>query len=104
MNSLIQRLEYIEEKCGDKKKGKKKEEEKELDEFTRLRKKIAREVKAVREQISSRNELLGETENNQATVKLSVDIRSKIRDVKKEVELLSNLQKKEQSKFEDKKS
>jgi hypothetical protein len=50
MNSLIERLQYIEEKCGDKKKTNKKgEEEKEMDEFTRLRKKVAREVKEVRQ-------------------------------------------------------
>jgi hypothetical protein len=47
---------------------------------------------------------LGETDNNAATVKMSVSIRGKIRDITKEVDALSNMQKKEQGKLEDKKA
>jgi len=61
MLQLIKTLETIEEKCNDKKrkeKEKKEQELAELDEFTRMKKKISQELKEARKEIEERNSLL----------------------------------------------
>jgi predicted nucleic acid-binding Zn-ribbon protein len=104
MNSLIEKLQVIEQACGDKRNKKQiLEDEKKLDDFTRLKKKISRDIKDVRQQIEERNQLLGTTSNNLATVKMSTSIRQKLKEIQKDTETLNNLQKTEQEKIEKKK-
>lgn len=52
MNSLIEKLQVIEQTCSDKRNKKQiLEDEKKLDDFTRLKKKISRDIKDVRQVI-----------------------------------------------------
>jgi len=102
MNDLLKRVEDIRDACVDPKKKKQQEDEdKKLDDFMRLKKKIANEVREIRKQIEERDELFGKTgENNPQGVRMSSDIRTRIRDVSKEVEQLDQLQKREVEKIE----
>jgi len=105
MNSLMVKLEFIQQQCADPKDRKKKQEdEKNMDDFTKLRKKIAQQIKDVRTQLEERNELLGKTENNTTTVRMSAEIRAKIKGIVKDTETLDSLQKKEFQKIEDRKA
>lgn len=94
MNELMTRLEIISDQCMDpKKKKQKEEEEKAMDDFQRLKKKIAEEVKDIRHRIEERNELLSKNENNPTSVRMSSEIRTKIKELKKKSEELDRIQK-----------
>jgi len=105
MNELMRKLETISEKCiDDKKKKEKQEEEKNLDEFTRLKKKISKDIKSVREHINERNELLGKSENNTSTVKMSAEIRGQLKTILKEIDQLKTMVDHDNEKIEKKKA
>jgi len=105
LDSVIQRLEFVADKCRDPKERKQKEkEESQMDEFTRLKKQIAKEVKETRKEIEERNSLLGETSNTVATAKQSQSIRNKIREIEANTETLRALQEKQEKKLEKKKA
>lgn len=105
LDSLIARMELVADKCGDPRDKKKKEQdEAAMDEFTRLRRQIAREVKETRQDIERRNELLGETSNTVVTAKQSAGIRTRIKEIEADVERLGALQKKAADKIEKKKT
>jgi len=74
-----------------------------MDDFTRLKKKISRDIKDVRLRIKERNDLLGKTDNNTVTVKMSAQIRTQIKECMKQIEELSVLQQQDQEKLEKKK-
>jgi len=87
-----------------KKKKAKEEEEKNMDEFTRLKKQISRDIKDVRKRIEERNELLGKTDNNTTTVKMSSDIRNRLKQIQSDATTLQSLYQDEASKLEKKKA
>jgi hypothetical protein len=103
MNSLISKLENIQAACTDQ-KAKKKVDDKDLDDFTRLRHKIAQEIKDVRTHLEERNKLLAQDNNNAATVKLSSDVRSRIKAIIKDIEQLDATQKSDKEQYEKKKA
>jgi len=105
MPSLMVKLEYIQVQCQDPKKKKQKEEEmKTWDDFTKLRKKLATDVRLIREQINERNELLGSDMGNTTTVKMSKDIRNGLKTLTTEADELEALQKRQAEKIEKKKT
>jgi len=105
LDNLISRIEFVAEKCGDPTKKKRREEdEAKLDEFSRLRIQIARDVKETRKMITERNELLGETSNTVVTAKQSSAIRTKIKEVEGDIERLDEMQKKKAEKIEKKRA
>jgi len=100
-------LVKIQEECQDvdpKKKKAQEKAEKDMDEFTRLRKNISRDIKDVRKRIEERNELLGKTDNNTTTVRLSSDIRNKLKQILSDATNLQSIQQDEASKLEKKKA
>jgi len=105
MQSLLKKLVFIEEQCGDPAERKRKQEEEDaLDEFTRRKRKMAKEMKEVRKEIDERNDLLGKTDNNAATVRMSADIRAKIKQLQKDTEELQKLTDADKVKLEKKKA
>jgi len=106
LDNLIQRLEYVHDKCRDPKDKKKQEQdEANMDDFTRLKKSIAKEIKETRQAIEERNELLGDNNNNSvATAKMSSNIRSRLRGIEGDIEKLQEIQKKQVDKIEKKKA
>jgi len=105
LDNLITRLEFVADKCRDPKEKKKKEQdEAQMDEFTRLKKHIAQDVKETRKEIEERNSLLGETSNSVATAKQSSAIRSRLKEIETDTEKLKELQEKHAKKLEKKKA
>eukprot|EP01118_Nematostelium_gracile_P020427 TRINITY_DN989_c0_g1_i1.p1 TRINITY_DN989_c0_g1~~TRINITY_DN989_c0_g1_i1.p1 ORF type:complete len:271 (-),score=106.47 TRINITY_DN989_c0_g1_i1:58-870(-) len=104
MDSLLVKLDYIQTQCQDPKKKKEKEEEmKTWDDFTKLRKKLASDVRNIRQQINERNELLGNAMGNTTTVKMSQDIRNGLKALATQADELDTLQRREAEKMEKKK-
>jgi len=105
MQSLMAKVEYINNECQDPEKKRKKEEEmKNWDDFTKLRKKVAQDLRHIREQIQERNALMGKTDmGNTTTVKMGRDIRNGLKDIIKEADELESMQKREVEKLEKKK-
>lgn len=85
MNGLMRKLEAIEQETaegdGKKSKGRGKES---LDEFGRLKREIHREIKAVREAIAERDEMLTKEAGSKATVEMSARIRAVIKTIREE--------------------
>jgi len=70
----------------------------------KLRKKVAIQIRTIRQEIQSRNALIGKSESGSTqTVKMGKDIRNGLKDVTRDVEVLEQLQKKEQENLEDRK-
>lgn len=89
------KLQYIEHECQDpQKRAEKAEAESLLDDFTKLKRNVARNLREIRKQIAQRNELLGkEEERTLGTIRMSHQIRDAIKLVMKEVEQLEALSK-----------
>jgi predicted nucleic acid-binding Zn-ribbon protein len=105
MNALMTTLNKIQDECRDENdKKKEQKEEKEMDEFTRLKKQISRDIKDVRKRIEERNELLGKMDNNTTTVRMSSDIRNRLKNIQKDAEELQQLQQQQAAKLEKKKA
>ncbi|KAG8459231.1 hypothetical protein KFE25_005742 [Diacronema lutheri] len=85
MQGLMRKLEAIEQETaeGDGKKDKGRSRES-LDEFGRLKREIHREIKAVREAIAERDEMLTKEAGSKATVEMSARIRAVIKTVREE--------------------
>jgi len=96
MQGLLAKVQYISNECEDPaKKQKAKEEMKNWDDFTKLRKKVSTELRRVREEIQQRNELMGSSEmGNATTVKMGRDIRNGLKEVMGDVNSLELMQKK----------
>lgn len=105
MQPLLTRLEYISNQCQDPSKRKGKEEAAQnWDDFTKLRKKIAVDIKKIREQIEERNKLFSKSDSaNTQTVRMGKEIRNALKDVSKEIEVLEQMQNKDAEKIENKK-
>jgi len=73
-----------------------------MDEFTRVKKKLAFEIAEARKLIKERDELELSTAGSRHTVEASHNIRKKLKDIKAEAQNLDGLQKKEKAKFEKK--
>jgi len=103
MNGLIKRLEKIKSECADPalKKGLAAQEG-DMDEFTRLKKKIAIEVKEVRLLIKDRDKLEGEAPGSKHTVEASANIRKALKELRTDAQALSTFQKREEEKFRKK--
>eukprot|EP01111_Echinosteliopsis_oligospora_P002336 TRINITY_DN1343_c0_g1_i1.p1 TRINITY_DN1343_c0_g1~~TRINITY_DN1343_c0_g1_i1.p1 ORF type:complete len:265 (-),score=87.82 TRINITY_DN1343_c0_g1_i1:101-895(-) len=101
MNQLIKRLQKIEDDCVDKTPVSK-EEEKNMDEFTRVKKKVAVQFKSIRQLIKDRDELESVNPGSSHTVEASRNIRRAMREVKTDLVTLDKLQKEEESKFRKK--
>jgi len=99
MDSLLAKAEWIQSECQDPEaKRKKQEEMKTWDDFTKLRKELANNLRNIREQIQERNSLMGKNDmGNTTTVKLGRDIRNGLKEVIKEADALEELQKKKQA-------
>jgi len=107
MNELIKRMEFIEDKCNEEKREarlKKEQEMKNLDDFARAKKKISEELKEVRKEIEERNQLLGKSGSNTATVKMSSSIRNKLKQLLAETEALKGMYEKQKAKLDKKKA
>jgi len=106
MNELMLKLQYIQDQCMDPEERKKRiEAEKAMDEFTRIRKQMARDVKQLRQQIQERNELLGSAgEGTRATVEASARIRRMIKEITTQAEELGAMQEKQEQKLEKRKA
>jgi len=102
---MMAKLNYISSECQDPTKKKMKaDEQKNWDDFTKLRKKVAIDLRKVREQIQERNELMGKNDmGNAVTVRMGRDIRNGLKDVMKETDELEAMQKKQEEKLEDRK-
>jgi len=67
-------------------------------------KKIARDLKQVKQEVTERNELLGNGGNNAETVRMSSQIRNKIREALKDADTLGEMHEAEKDKLEKKKA
>jgi len=97
------KVEYIAVECQDPSERKEIEmQEKQWDDFTKLRKKLAKDVKQIREEIQQRNDLMGKNEDRtMTTVQRSQEIRNRLKEVGKEIDILEKIQKKEAEKLEE---
>jgi SYP7 family syntaxin len=105
LHGLMSKLYTIHEECGGDKQmdNMRREDDPDIDDFTRLRRRIAREVKDIRSAIQEREELLGKTGTNTVqTVEASANIRSRIKTVKDNVEQLQRMQQTEETKIKKK--
>jgi len=108
MNQLIERLQYVADQCADEKTKRKREQEqkaeRELDDFTRMQKKIGNEIRETRKQIEERNQLLADVSNNSATARMSSDIRIHLRDILTQIGELKRIQEQEAADINKKKA
>lgn len=99
MIGLLKRLQKIQDECTDKNKNDAHAEDENVDEFTRLKKKVAREVKEIRHLIQERDQLEKDAPGSVATVEVSHNIRSKMKDVRLDAASLDKLQKEEKEAY-----
>jgi len=104
MNDLMPILYKIQQQCADIDPNKNTLDEKDLDDFTRLKKNISRQLKEIRKVIEERNELLQSNGRNTTTVKLSSDIRNKLKIVQEDVSNLQQMQQQEATKLSKQKT
>jgi len=103
MNALVRQLKIINlATVGQEERRKLMEAEKDLDEFDKMRKKVSRDIKDIRQQLAERNELLLGTKGNanEATVRVSAEVRAKIREINVEVDKLVLMLEQEKAKVE----
>ncbi|KAJ1641096.1 hypothetical protein T492DRAFT_923090 [Pavlovales sp. CCMP2436] len=93
MNSLLAKLESIEQETSED-NGKKggKSGAAALDEFGRLKREVHREIKAVREAIQERDEMLHKEAGSKATVEMSARVRSSIKTIREEHKQMVKIQ------------
>jgi len=104
MNELMGKLQVIRDNCEDPSlKKAKKQEEKNLDDWARLKKQIAKDTREIRKEIEERNALLGKSGNNAATVRMSSEIRGKLKKIRKDIETMEGMVQKLEQKVEKKK-
>jgi len=97
----MRKLQKIQDECVEKQALVEQNNEN-IDEFTRIKKKVAFELNEVRKLIKERDELELSTAGTRHTVEASHNIRKKLKDAKAEAQNLDALQKKERAKFEKK--
>jgi len=97
----MRKLQKIEDECVEKRKQVEQVDEN-MDEFTRIKKKIAYDMAELRKMIKERDELELSNSGTRHTVEASHNIRKLVKDVKMEAQNLDALQKKEEAKFRKK--
>ncbi|KAJ1562026.1 hypothetical protein HK096_002396 [Nowakowskiella sp. JEL0078] len=97
MRDAMRRLQIIYESCAPE-AIEAKDAEKGLDEFTRIRKKLHGDVKAVRQAIKEREALISMHGTTTETAEASYRIRVQIRQLKDEVKKISEIVAKEERK------
>jgi len=97
----MKKLQRIQDECVEK-QGLVETKDENVDEFTRVKKKVAFELNEVRKMIKERDELELSTAGTRHTVEASHNIRKKLKDCKAEAQNLDALQKKDRTKFEKK--
>jgi len=102
MNALMKKLEKIQSECVEKKGQVVDPNDKTMDEFTRIKKKVAAEINDARQLIKDRDELELTASGTRHTVEASHNIRSKIKAIKADAQTLDALQKAEKAKYEKK--
>jgi len=101
MNELIRKLKKIEDECVEKKALVEQQNEN-IDEFTRLKRKIANDLNDARKMIKDRDELELSTPGTRHTVEASQNVRRKIKEAKIDADNLDAMLKKDKAKFEKK--
>ncbi|KAJ3369842.1 hypothetical protein GGF31_004914 [Allomyces arbusculus] len=106
MKDAIKRLKLIDEACNPKEKD---AENQGLDEFTKLKKQISNDVKAVRQIIKERDDLLKADKSSKKgvgsgteTAELSFKVRSHLKTIKEEIAQLDAIVKKAEKKLKGK--
>jgi len=100
MNGLLKRLKKIEDDCVEKKgAGDVVQPEGDIDEFTRIKRKVATQTKNIRQLIKDRDELEKTAPGTVATVEISHQIRSAIKDIRNDAAAMDKLQKAEKETY-----
>jgi uncharacterized coiled-coil DUF342 family protein len=99
MNGLLKRLKKIEDECVEKKGAEVTQPEGDIDEFTRLKRKVAQQTKNIRQLIKDRDELEKTAPGTVATVEISHQIRSAIKDIRNDAAAMDKLQKAEKETY-----
>lgn len=101
---FLKKLYYIHEQCASARKKKEEEEaEANMDDFTRLRKKIAGDIREAKELIHERNVTNQSGESDAVAAKQNNDIRMKFKDIRGDIDQLAKLQRKRQKKVDNQK-
>jgi len=95
MNGLLKRLQKIEDECVDKKGTTTNVPDEDMDEFTRLKRKVATQTRNLRQLIKDRDELEKTAPGTVATVEISHQIRTALKEVRNDAAAMSKLQKEE---------
>jgi SYP7 family syntaxin len=99
MNGLMKRLKKIQDECVDKQGAVVQQGDDKADEFTRLKKKLAAEVKNIRQLIHDRDDMEQTAPGTVATVELSHQIRSALKEVRQDAVQLDKMQKDEKTNY-----
>jgi hypothetical protein len=99
MNGLLKRLKKIEDECVEKKGAEQAQPEGDIDEFTRLKRKVATQTKNIRQLIKDRDELEKTAPGTVATVEISHQIRAAIKDIRNDAAAMDKLQKSEKDQY-----
>jgi len=99
MNGLLKRLKKIEDECVDKKGDNNQVPEQDLDEFSRLKRKVAVQTRNIRQLIKDRDELEKTAPGTVATVEISHQIRTALREVRNDAAAMAKLQKEEKDAY-----
>jgi len=98
MNGLLKRLKKIEDECVEK-KSEHAEPEGDVDEFTRLKRKVAYQTKNIRQLIKNRDDLEKSAPGTVATVEISSQIRNAVKEVRADAAAMDKLQKSEKDAY-----
>lgn len=101
MNQLMRKLQKIEDECVEK-RGLVDQKDENIDEFTRIKRKIAFDLAEARKMIKERDELELSSAGTRHTVEASHNIRKKIKEARTEAENLDGIYKKDKASFEKK--
>jgi len=99
MNGLLRKLQKIQDECVEKKGTNTDVPETDVDEFTRIKRKIAAQAKNIRELIKDRDELEKSAPGTVATVERSQQIRTAVKELRNDAAALDALQKKEKENY-----
>jgi len=99
MNGLLKRLKKIEDECVEKKGTTTDVPEQDLDEFSRLKKKIAVQTRNIRQLIKDRDDLEKTAPGTVATVEISHQIRTALKEVRNDAATMAKLQKDEKDHY-----
>jgi hypothetical protein len=99
LSDLIRRCEAVQEACGGAPGGQGASlEEEGLDDFTKLKKSVARQLKDLREKIKERDDEAAKHPHSKLVIELSQETRTGLQHAKDTAKLMSDLQRKTQKK------